>query len=149
MKVILSEEVENLGHPGDLVKVADGYARNYLLPRGLAIVATPRNVKQLEHQKKLVADRQAKVIHGLEKVRRAIQEVSVTITAQAGEEGKLFGSVTSADLSAALAKEGFTVDRKRIILEEPIRQVGEWEVDVKLHPQVTARFKVHVVAAET
>ncbi len=148
MKVILSEEVENLGHPGDLVKVADGYARNYLLPRGLAIVATPRNVKQLQHQKKLVADRQAKVIRGLEKVRRAIQEVSVTITAQAGEEGKLFGSVTSADLSAALAKEGFTVDRKRIILEEPIRQVGEWEVDVRLHPQVTARFKVHVVAAE-
>ncbi len=148
MKVILSEEVENLGHPGDLVKVADGYARNYLLPRGLAIVATPRNVKQLQHQKKLVADRQAKVIRGLEKVRRAIQEVSVTITAQAGEEGKLFGSVTSADLSAALAKEGFAVDRKRIILEEPIRQVGEWEVDVRLHPQVTARFKVHVVAAE-
>jgi large subunit ribosomal protein L9 len=148
MKVILSEEVENLGQPGDLVKVANGYARNYLLPRGLAIVATPRNVKQLQHQKKLVADRQAKVVRGLEKVRQAIQEVSVTITAQAGEEGKLFGSVTPADLAAALAKEGLTVDRKRIILEEPIRQVGEREVEVKLHSQVTAKFKVHVVAAE-
>jgi large subunit ribosomal protein L9 len=148
MKVILSEEVDNLGQPGDLVKVADGYARNYLLPRGLAIVATPRNVRQLQHQKKLVADRQALVIRGLEKVKRAIEEVSITITAQAGEEGKLFGSVTLVDLAAALAKEGIAVDRKRIVLEEPIRQVGEREVEVKLHPQVIAKFKVHVVAAE-
>jgi large subunit ribosomal protein L9 len=148
MKVILSEEVDNLGQPGDLVKVADGYARNYLLPRGLAVVATPRNVKQLQHQKKLVADRQALVIRGLEKVKRAIEEVSITITAQAGEEGKLFGSVTPVDLAAALAKEGIAVDRKKIVLEEPIRQVGEREVDVKLHPQVIAKFKVHVVAAE-
>jgi large subunit ribosomal protein L9 len=148
MKVILSEEVDNLGQPGDLVKVADGYARNYLLPRGLAIMATPRNVRQLQHQKKLVADRQALVIRGLEKVKRAIEEVSITITAQAGEEGKLFGSVTPVDLAAALAKEGIAVDRKKIVLEEPIRQVGEREVDVKLHPQVIAKFKVHVVAAE-
>lgn len=148
MKVILNEEIETLGQAGDVVKVAAGYARNYLLPRGLAIMATPRNVRQLEHQKKVVADRQAKIVKSLEEEQKAIEGIALTITAQAGEEGKLFGSVTTADLAAALHKEGVTVDRKRILLEEPIRQTGEREVEVKLHTRLVARFKVNVVAAD-
>jgi large subunit ribosomal protein L9 len=148
MKVILNEEVENLGLAGDVVKVADGYARNYLLPRGLAVVATERGVRHLEHQKKVVADRQAKIVTGLEKEKRAIEALSLTVTAQAGEEGKLFGSVTTGELASALLKEGISVDRKSILLGEPIRHVGEHEVSVKLHAQVIAKFKVNVVAAE-
>lgn len=149
MKIILNEEVENLGLAGDVVKVADGYARNYLLPRGLAVMATERSVRQLEHQKKVVADRQAKVVSGLDKEKQAIEALTVTVSAQAGEEGKLFGSVTTSELATALLKEGVTVDRKRILLTEPIRQVGEHEVEVKLHTQVIAKFKVNVVAAES
>ncbi len=147
MKIILNEEVENLGKAGDLVTVANGYGRNYLLPRGLAVLATPKNVKQLDHQKKVVADRQAKVVGGLSKVKEAIERVSVTITAQVGEEGKLFGSVTATDLAEALAREGIQVDRKKILLAEPIRHVGETDVEVRLHPDVIARFKVSVAAA--
>ena len=149
MKVILNEEVENLGKAGALVTVADGYGRNYLLPRGLAVLATPRNVKQLEHQKKVVSDRQSKIVNELAKVKQAIERVSVTITAQAGEEGKLFGSVTAMDLAQALAREGIQVDRKRIVLAEPIRHVGDTEVEVRLHPEVIAKFKVSVAAAES
>lgn len=148
MKVILNEEVENLGQPGDVVKVADGYARNFLLPRGLAVLATPRNVRQLEHTKKVVSDRQTKVVKALEREQKAIEGLAVVITAQAGEEGKLFGSVTTADLASALHKEGIAVDRKRILLDEPIRQTGEHEVEVRLHAQVCAKFKVNVVAVE-
>ena len=146
---ILNEEVENLGIAGDVVKVADGYARNYLLPRGLAVMATERSVRHLEHQKKVVADRQAKVVSGLSKEKQAIEALTLTVSAQAGEEGKLFGSVTTSDLASALLKEGVTVDRKRILLAEPIRQVGEHEVEVKLHTEVIAKFKVNVVAAES
>jgi len=149
MKVILNEEVENLGKAGDLVTVADGYGRNYLLPRGLAVLATPRNVKQLDHQKKVVSDRQSKIVNELAKVKHAIERVSVTITAQAGEEGKLFGSVTAMDLAQALAREGIQVDRKRIVLAEPIKHVGDTEVEVRLHPEVIAKFKVSVAAAES
>jgi len=148
MKIILNEEVENLGKAGDLVTVANGYGRNYLLPRGLAVLATPKNVKQLDHQKKVVADRQAKVVGGLSKVKEAIDRVSITITAQVGEEGKLFGSVTTTDLAEALAREGIQVDRKKILLAEPIKHVGETDVEVRLHPEVIARFKVSVAAVE-
>ena len=148
MKVILNEEIENLGKAGDLVTVADGYGRNYLLPRGLAVPATPKNVKQVEHQKKVVADRQAKLVKGLAAVKRSIENVSVTIEAQAGEEGKLFGSVTATDLAHALGREGVQVDRRKIQLPEPIKQVGETEVEVRLHSEVIAKFKVNVVAAE-
>jgi len=149
MKVILNEEVENLGLAGDVVKVADGYARNYLLPRGLAVKATERGVRHLEHQKKVVADRQAKIVTGLEKEKKAVEAITLTVSAQAGEEGKLFGSVTTGELASALLKEGVAVDRKRILLSEPIRQIGEHEVQVKLHAQVIAKLKVNVVAAET
>ncbi len=148
MKLILNEEVDNLGKAGDLVTVADGYGRNYLLPRGLAMLATPKNVRQLEHQKKIVADRQAKVVGELSKVKLAIERVSVTITAQVGEEGKLFGSVTVMDLAQALAREGIQVDRRKILLAEPIKHVGDTEVEVRLHPEVIAKFKVSVSAAE-
>jgi large subunit ribosomal protein L9 len=131
-----------------VVKVADGYARNYLIPRGLAVLASPRNVKQVEHQKKIVADRQAKLVGKLQKEKTSLDGISVSVTVQAGEEGKLFGSVTTADIASALAKEGLTVDRRRILLDEPIRVVGEREVDIKLHAQVIAKIKVIVVAAE-
>ena len=148
MKIILNEEVEALGQAGDVVKVADGYARNYLIPRGLAVLASPRNVKQVEHQKKIVADRQAKLVGKLQKEKTSLDGLSITVTVQAGEEGKLFGSVTTADIASALAKEGLTVDRRRILLDEPIKAVGEQEVDIKLHAQVIAKIKVNVVASD-
>jgi len=113
------------------------------------VLATPRNLKQLEHQKKVVSDRQSKIVNELAKVKHAIERVSVTITAQAGEEGKLFGSVTAMDLAQALAREGIQVDRKRIVLAEPIKHVGDTEVEVRLHPEVIAKFKVSVAAAES
>jgi large subunit ribosomal protein L9 len=114
----------------------------------LAVLASPRNVKQVEHQKKIVADRQAKLVGKLQKEKTSLDGISVSVTVQAGEEGKLFGSVTTADIASALAKEGLTVDRRRILLDEPIRVVGEREVDIKLHAQVIAKIKVIVVAAE-
>ena len=148
MQVILREDVENLGKIGDLVKVKPGYARNFLVPKKKAIEATPKNLKAMEHAKKIVADR----LRTLKKVATAdaenIKTLSLVIKAKAGEEGKLFGSVTTMDIAEAAAAKGVKIDKRKIVIEEPIKRVGDFTVQVKLHTDVTADLKVTVAAEE-
>lgn len=148
MEVILREDVPNLGMVGDVVKVKPGYARNYLLPRGLAAVADRRNIHVLEHQKRLVADKRERDRRQAETVAEKVSRLRLTIRARAGEEGKLFGSVTNLDIERALADQGFAVERRRIRLEEPIKSVGEHVVPVHLGVGVDAQVTVVVEAEE-
>ena len=145
MKVILQETVEGVGHLGDLLDVADGFARNYLLPRGKALEANTRNIKFLEHAKRVTAEKAKKERVEFEAYAKKISAVSVTITAQVGKDDKMFGSVTAKDLAEELAQTGVTVDRRKIQLEHPIKELGTFEVPVKLHRDVTATVVVHVV----
>ena len=148
MQVILREDVDNLGKIGDLVKVKDGYARNFLVPSKKAIEATPKNVKSMEHAKKMVSDR----IRTLKKTASAdadrIKSLAITIRAKVGEEGKLFGSVTTMDIADAMQAQGVAIDKRKIMLEEPIKRTGDYTVPVKLHTDVVADLKVSVIAAE-
>ena len=148
MEVILREDVPNLGTVGDLVKVKPGYARNYLLPRGLAVVADQRNVRVLEHQKRVAADKREQDRRKAETAAQKLSNLRVTIKARAGEEGKLFGSVTNLDIERALAEIGFTVERRRIRLDEPIKAIGEHSVPVHLGVGINAQMTV-VVEAES
>jgi len=148
MQVILREDIDKLGKIGDLVKVADGYARNYLVPGKKAIEATPDNVHAMEHAKKMVADRLRKLKKEAAADADQIKGLSIEIRAKVGEEGKLFGSVTSMDIIEAAKAKGVTIDKRKIVLEEPIKRVGEYTITVKLHTDVTADFKVSVTAAE-
>jgi large subunit ribosomal protein L9 len=148
MQVILREDIDNLGKIGDLVKVADGYARNFLVPRKKAIEATPDNVHAMDHAKKMVADRLRKLKKEAAAEADQIKGLAVTIKAKVGEEGKLFGSVTSMDIAEAAKAKGVNIDKRKIALEEPIKRIGDFTVTVKLHADVTADFKVSVVAEE-
>jgi large subunit ribosomal protein L9 len=148
MKVILREDVDKLGRMGDLVNVADGYARNFLIPRNLAALATTKNIKSLEHEKRVIADRIKKEKMAAEEEAKKISAVSVSIPAQVGEEGKLFGSVTSKDIADAIAAQGFEIDKRKIQLEKPIKEIGTFMVPVKVHHDITAQVKVEVVKAE-
>ncbi len=144
--VVLQDDVENLGRAGDLVRVKPGYARNYLLPRGLAAIATRGNVAQIEHAKQVALKRAAKLSADAQTRAAELGKVRVEITANAGETGKLFGSVGAKDIAAALEAKGVEVDRKRIVLDEPIKELGEHSVGIKLGYDVTATIKVTVVA---
>ena len=144
MEIILQEEVANLGQIGDIVKVRDGYARNYLLPRGLAVQANRRNVRVLEHHKRLVAVKKERVQRQAQTLLDQLSALSLTIPAKAGEEGRLFGSVTNIDLEAALKEQGLTLDRRRILLDEPIKQLGSYEVPVSLGGALRANIKLEV-----
>ncbi len=146
MKVILRDEVENLGQPGALVDVRAGYARNYLIPKQLAVEATTRNIKEVEHQKRLIADKIRKDRGAAEQQAAQLAAVTVTIPVRVGEEGKLFGSVTNKDIAEALAQQGFTVDKRKIKLENPIKEIGEFSVPVALPLDVVAQIKVIVEA---
>lgn len=148
VKLILREDVPSLGDAGELVSVKPGYARNFLLPRGKAILATEGNLKELEHHKRVVGERVARERKDLEAQRDRIQAHVIEISAQAGEEGKLFGSVTAIQIAEALAAKGVEVDRRKIVLEEPIKEVGEHSVPLRLRKDVVAQIKVKVVAAE-
>lgn len=147
MKVILTTEIESLGMEGDTVKVANGYARNYLIPKGFALEANNQNIKLMEMQKKKIDERKLKARETAEQVKEDIKEKVVTITQKVGEEDKLYGSVTSMDIAEEMEKLGISIDRRKIILDKPIKSLGEYEVSVKLHPEVTGTLKV-VVAAE-
>lgn len=147
MEVILREDVPNLGTVGDVVKVRPGYARNYLLPRGLAVLADRRNIRVLEHQKRLVADKRERDRRQAQTTAQRLSAVRLVIKARAGEEGKLFGSVTNLDVERALAEQGFDVERRRIRLEEPIKSIGEHVVPIHLGVGVDAQITV-VVEAE-
>lgn len=147
MKLILKENIETLGHIGDIVKVAPGYARNYLLPKGLAVEATEKNAKALEHVKRQMAYKKDKALESARNLAAKLTETAVALTHKAGEEGKLFGSVTNMEIAAFLKEKGFEIDRKTIQLAEPIKHVGEFDVVVKIHPEVSATVKVTVAAA--
>lgn len=146
MKVILREDVENLGKSGDLVTVKDGFGRNYLLPRKLAVLASEQNIRQLEHEKAVISARQAKLKGAAEDLAKKVGNLQVTIRRKVGEQDKLYGSVTALDIAEALAAKGQKVDRRAIHLPEPIKAVGQYEVDLKLHREVTAKIKVEVAA---
>ena len=145
MQVILLEDVPSLGKAGDRVKVADGYGRNFLIPQKKAIVSTEKNLKMLEHQKRDVQRKIEKKRKDIQKVAEEIENLSFSIARSVGESGKLFGSVTSMDIEAFLKERGIEIDRKKILLDEPIKSVGMYTVAVKLHPDVIAKLKVWVV----
>ena len=145
MKVILKENVEGVGHLGDLLDVSDGFARNYLLPRQKALEANTRNVKALEHAKRVMSEKAKKEKLEIEDLAKKMSAVSLTITAQVGKDDKLFGSVTVKDIAEGLAEQGYTVDRRKIQLAQPIKELGTVAVAVKLHREVTATVAVHVV----
>jgi len=148
VQVILSEDVPNLGHPGDVVKVRAGYARNYLLPRKLAVEANPRNLREFEHQKRIAMLKREALKSQALSLKDKLEAVQLTLGARTGEEGKLFGSVTNLDLERALREQGFEIDRRRILLAEPIKQLGSYTVAVRLQPEVEATVKFTVAAAE-
>jgi len=148
MKVILREDVEKLGKAGEVVKVADGYGRNYLIPRNLAAVANVRNMKALDHNRRVIETRARKARKSAEETAAVLSAKSVSIAARAGEEGKLFGAITSRDIAEALAKEGVTVDRKAIQLADPIKQLGDYRVKVRVAADVVPEISVSVVSEE-
>jgi large subunit ribosomal protein L9 len=146
MEVILREDVPHLGTIGDIVKVRPGYARNYLLPRGLATVADKRNTRQLEHDRRLVDEKRRRALSTAEALAKQLASARIVISARAGEEGKLFGSVTNIDIERALAEQGLTVERRRIRLDEPIKALGEYKVPVTLTTGVPCELTVTVAA---
>ncbi len=148
MKVILKENIETLGHIGDIVKVAPGYARNYLIPKGFAIEATTRNAKALEHAKRQMEYKKNKVKEQALQLAAKIEALNIVLTHQAGEGDKLFGSVTNMELAENLKSQGLDIDRKKILLAETIKHLGEYTATVKIHPEVTATLKVVVNKAE-
>jgi len=148
MEVILKEDITNLGKMGEVVRVRDGYARNYLLPRGLVLVANTKNLKGFEHQKRVVASQKERVLKQAQTVSEKLAGAALTIPVKAGEEGKLFGSVTNIDIEKALRAKGFDIERRKIHLDEPIKSLGDYEVPVRLTADVTATVKVSVVSEE-
>ena len=143
MKIILTKDVDALGMTGQVFDVAKGYARNYLIPQGFALEATAQNLKRMEGERQKV-----KAKDEAERAREKIAEVVLTIPQKVGEEDKLYGSVTTMDIAAYLEKQGISIDRRKIHLDKPIKALGEFDVPVKLHPEVTAAVKVVVVPEE-
>jgi large subunit ribosomal protein L9 len=146
MKLILREEVENLGDIGDVVEVADGYGRNFLIPKGLAIRASDRNVKALEHEKRVQAQRLRKAQGAAEEIAARLEKLSLRVTKRVGEGDRLYGSVTAQEIAAMVQAAGEKVDRRKIQLESPIRSLGAFKIPVKVHPEVTAELNLSVVA---
>jgi large subunit ribosomal protein L9 len=148
MEVILREDIDKVGSRGEIVKVAPGYARNFLLPRRLGVPASEANKKIVEQERQAHLRREAKVQSDARELRKLIANVEVTISQKAGENNQLFGSVTAADIAAALEKQGFTIDRKKVQLEEPIKTLGDFKVGLRLHREVSVEIPVHVVKEE-
>ena len=146
MEVILREHIDNLGRRGDVVKVAEGYARNYLLPRKLALAVTDNNKRQIERERKLAEARDAEERAGAEAIAQRLAQLEIEIARRVGEQQTLYGSVTSADIAHALAAKGFEIDKRKIQLPDPLKALGETTVPVKVHRDVTAQVRVKVVA---
>ena len=146
MKIILREDVANLGKSGELVEVRNGYGRNYLLPQNLAVMASEKNLAQLAHERKVITAKQAKQRAGALEVAKQLGNAKVKISRKVGEQDKLFGSVTTLDIADALAAAGVKIDRRSLHLAEPIKSLGTYDVEVRLHPEVPAKVKVEVVA---
>jgi large subunit ribosomal protein L9 len=145
MKVILKEDIKHVGKMGQIVDVADGYARNYLIPKGLVAEASTKNIKFLEHEKRIIQEKAKKIKDSAQDFASKISSVTISIKAKAGEEGKLFGSITTMDISEALQKEGIEIDKKKISLEEPIKRLGSYTVNIKLHHDVSAPLNIQVI----
>ncbi len=148
MKVILKEDVKALGSMGDIVNVKDGYARNYLIPKKLAVPADEKNLKEFLHHKRMIERKLNKVKIQAEELKKKIEEIELTIKQKVGKSGKLFGSITSLVLEKELEKVGLNIDRKKILLQEPIKTLGNFKVKIKLHPEVLAELKVNVIQEE-
>ena len=144
MKLILREDIHNLGKSGELVTVKDGYGRNYLLPRKLAVLANEQNVRSMEHEKAVITARQAKLKGAAEEQAKKLGTIKVTIKRKVGEQDKLYGSVTALDIAEGLARAGHKIDRRHIHLPEPIKTIGTHEVEVRLHHDVQAKISVEV-----
>ena len=144
MKIVLLEQVEKLGRPGDQVDVADGYARNFLIPKRKAVAATPAHVKSLDHLLRQNKGQEDRLRHAAGAMAARIAEASCVIKRQAGEHEKLFGSVTNQDIAAALGARGLDVDRRKILLQEPIKVLGSYTISIRLHPEVVAELKLTV-----
>ncbi len=145
MEVILRQAVENLGKPGDVVKVSNGYARNFLLPRGVAFEATPGNLKRIAQEKERLEAAENERRNAAQSLAERLEQVSLTFSARVGEEGKLFGSVTSADIAHQLEQQGFTIEKRQIDLHEPLKTLGVFRVPVRLHADVKPEIKVWVI----
>ncbi len=145
MKIIMRDDVENVGRTGDVVTVKDGYARNYLIPRKLAITASPGNLRAIDQVKLQKDQRDKKRMRDGDRIKVALEKVSVTAEVQVGEEDKVFGSVTSAHISELLKDKGFTIDKRDILLEEPLKALGVYTVDIKIDRDIVAKVKVWVV----
>ena len=146
MQIILKEDIHNLGKGGELVTVKPGYGRNYLIPQGKAVIATARSVAQLEHEKKLIAARNSKLLKDAQSIADRLAQIEITVERKVGSEDKLFGSVTTRDIEEALAVKGVKVDKKHVHLAEPIKSLGIYTVEIKLSPEVTGKVKLWVVA---
>jgi large subunit ribosomal protein L9 len=145
MKVILRNDVDELGLEGAVVNVKEGYARNYLIPKGFALIANNGNIKLIEMQKKKIEANRLKAKEDAEKVAKDLESIVITISQKVGEEDKLYGSVTSMDIADEMEKKGISIDRKKIVLDKPIKTLGEFDVKIKLHSQVVGTIKVAVV----
>ncbi len=148
MKIILTQEMHELGLEGDIVDVANGYGRNYLIPKGIALEASEQNIKLMETKRKKIEVKRFEAKEEAEKIKERMAEVEITISQKVGEEDKLYGSVTSMDIASRLEKQGITIDRRKIVLDKPIKTLGEFEVPVKLYPEVTGSIKVVVIPEE-
>ena len=148
MKVILRQDIDALGLEGEIVDVAVGYARNYLIPKGFVLEANKQNIKLMEMQKKKIEIKRIKAKENAEKIKEEISDVVIHIAQKAGEEDKLYGSVTTMDIAEAMEKADISIDRRKIVLDKPIKSLGEFEVSIKLHPEVTGKLKVVVVPEE-
>jgi large subunit ribosomal protein L9 len=148
MKVILKEDVKNMGAMGEILDVSDGYARNFLVPRGLAVEANVKNIKSLEHAKRVIQEKAKKIRNEASALSDQIGNLNLVIKAKSGEEGKLFGAVTAMDIAGSLKDAGIEIDKKKIALEEPIKRLGTYSVGLKLHSDVTTQVNVEVVAEE-
>ena len=145
MKVILKEDIKKIGSMGQIVTVADGFARNYLVPKGLAVEANIKNMKSLEHAKKVIQEKAKKMKASVQDFADRLSKITLVIKAKAGEEGKLFGSVTTMDIAEQLKNEGIEIDKKKISLDEPIKRIGTYAVSVRLHPEVDTQINLQVV----
>jgi large subunit ribosomal protein L9 len=148
VKLILKEDVSGLGHAGDVVSVKPGYAKNFLVPEGKATVASEAKIREVEHLKRQIAEKVAKQLSDLKKAKKALEALDLEVKAKAGEEGKLFGSVTAAQVAELIAARGIEIDRRKVELPEPIKELGEHSVSVRLHREVTATLRLKVTAEE-
>ena len=145
MRIILRQDMDDLGLEGDIVDVGKGYARNYLIPKGLGLEASAQNIKAFETQKKKIEVKRLKAKEEAEKLRESMEGIVLTFSQKAGEEGKLYGSVTGMDVASQLERQGIVVDRRKVVLDKPIKTLGEFEVPIKIYPRVTGVVKVVIV----